>query len=64
MELDNADTGSLLCHSVSIRGKSDELYDERGLRRAWLLVHPSLPLGRSDDRVDSTRASLARYHTA
>ena len=48
MELYNADTGSLLCHSVPIRGKSDELYDEHGLRRAWLLVHPSLPLGRSD----------------
>ena len=48
MELYNADTGSLLCHSVPIRGQSDELYDEHGLRRAWLLVHPSLPLGRSD----------------
>ena len=31
MELDNADTGSLLCHSSEpIRGQSDELYDEHG----------------------------------
>ena len=30
MELYNADTGSLLCHSEPIRGQSDELYDKHG----------------------------------
>ena len=38
MELYNADTGSLLCHSEPIRGQSDELYDKHG----FLSIPPCL----------------------